>query len=59
VTEELVAALARALDVPVPPDRITGVAEQLAGQLAAEGGMSAAEVEGVEPAIVFEPGWDE
>jgi hypothetical protein len=59
VNEELVAALARALDVPVPPDRIAAVTEQLAGQLAGGGGMTAAELEGVEPAIVFEPGWDE
>jgi hypothetical protein len=59
VNEELVAALARALDVPVPPDRIPGLAEQLAEQLAGEGGMTDAELQGVEPAIVFEPGWDE
>jgi hypothetical protein len=59
VNEELVATLARALEVPVPSDRIAGVAEQLAGQLAGEGGMTPAELEGVEPAIVFEPGWDE
>jgi len=59
VNQELVAALARALDVPVPPDRIAAVAEQLAGQLAGQGGMTAAELEGVEPATVFEPRWDE
>jgi hypothetical protein len=59
VTEDLVAALARALDVPIPADRIAGVSEQLAGQLAGEGGMPAAQLEGVEPAIVFEPGWCE
>jgi hypothetical protein len=57
VNEELVAALARALDVPIPPDRVAGVSEQLAGQLAGEGGMNAEELDGVEPAIVFEPGW--
>jgi hypothetical protein len=57
VNEELVAALADALDAPIPPDRIAGVAAQLAGQLAGEGGMTADELEGVEPAIVFEPGW--
>jgi hypothetical protein len=59
VNEELVAGLARALDVPVPPDRIAAVAEQLAGQLAGQGGMPAAELEDVEPAIVFEPRWGE
>jgi hypothetical protein len=59
VTEELVAALARALNVPIPADRIAGVSEQFAGQVAGEGGMPAAELEGVEPATVFEPGWGE
>ena len=59
MNEELVAALARALDVPVPQDRIGAVTEQLAGQVAGAGGMTAAELESVEPAIVFEPGWDE
>ena len=57
MNEELVAAWADALDAPIPPDRIAAVAAQLAGQLAGEGGMTAEELEGVEPAIVFEPGW--
>jgi len=59
VNDELVAALANALGVPIPPDRLAGVSGQLAGQLADEGGMAVEELEGVEPAIVFEPGWGE
>jgi len=58
VNEELVAALADALGAPLPAERLAAVAAQLEGQLAGHGGSSAEEVEGVEPAIVFEPGWD-
>ena len=59
MNDELVAALANALGVPIPPDRLAGVSAQLAGQLADEGGMAVEELEGVESAIVFEPGWGE
>jgi hypothetical protein len=55
--EELVAALAEALDVPLPSERLAGVTAQVEGQLAGRGGASPEELEGVEPAIVFEPGW--
>jgi hypothetical protein len=58
MNEELVAALADALGVPLPAERLAAVAAQLEGQLAGQGGSSAEELEGVEPAIVFEPGWD-
>jgi hypothetical protein len=58
MNEQLVAALARALDAPIPPDRVAAVAAQLEGQLASRGGLPAEELEGVEPATVFEPGWD-
>jgi hypothetical protein len=58
VNEELVAALADALGAPLPPERLAVVATQLGGQLAGQGGASADEVDGVEPAIVFEPEWD-
>ncbi len=58
MNEELVAALAQALGVPIPPDRLASVASQLEAQLASKGGSSAEELEGVEPAIVFEPRWD-
>ena len=57
MNEQLVAALARALGAPVPPDRVAAVAAQLEGQLAGQGGMPAEELEGVEPAIAFEPEW--
>jgi hypothetical protein len=57
VSEELVAALAHAFGVPLPPERIAIVAAQLEAQVAGRGGRSAEELEGVEPAIVFEAGW--
>jgi hypothetical protein len=58
MNEELVAALADALGAPLPAERLAAVALQLDGQLADQGGSSAEELEGVEPATVFEPGWD-
>ncbi len=58
MNEQVVAALARALDAPIPADRVAAVAEQLEAQLAGRGGMPAEELEGVEPALAFEPGWD-
>ncbi len=58
MNEELVAALADALGVPLPAERLAAVAAQLEGQLAGQGGFSAEELEGVEPAVVFEPAWD-
>ena len=58
MNEELVAALADALGAPLSAERLAAVALQLDGQLAGQGGSSAEELEGVEPATVFEPGWD-
>jgi hypothetical protein len=58
MNEELVAALADALGVPLPAERLAVVGTQLEGQLAGHGGSSADELDGVEPAIVFEPVWD-
>ena len=58
MNEELVAALADALGALLPAKRLAAVAAQLEGQLAGQGGSSAEELEGVEPATVFEPGWD-
>ncbi len=58
MNEQVVAALSRALDAPIPADRVAAVAEQLEAQLAGRGGMPAEELEGVEPALAFEPGWD-
>ena len=57
MNEELISELARALEVPIPPERRAGVAERLAAQIAGGGGLPADELDGVEPAIVFEPGW--
>jgi hypothetical protein len=58
MNEELVAALAEALGVPLPRERLAAVAAQLEGQLTDQGGLSAEDLTGVEPAIVFEVGWD-
>jgi len=57
VTRELVIALARALRVSLPDERAADVAAQLESQVAGRGGLAAEELEGVEPAIVFEPEW--
>ena len=59
MNEELIAAVAHAFDVPLPSERLAAVAAQLEGHLAGQGGSSPEELEGVEPATVFEPGWDE
>jgi hypothetical protein len=55
MNEELVAALADALGAPIAAGRLAAIATQLGGQLASQGGSSAEELEGVEPAITFEP----
>jgi hypothetical protein len=57
VNEELVAALAQAVGLPLAPERLAGVAASLEDQIAAGGGSTAEEFEGVEPAIGFEPRW--
>ena len=57
MTEELISELAKALEMPLLPERRAGVATRLAAQIAGGGGLPADELEGVEPAIVFEPGW--
>ena len=59
MNEEIVSALARALGVPLRAEGLTEVAAQLQGQISEQGGLSAEELDGVEPAIVFEPEWDE
>jgi hypothetical protein len=58
VNEELVAALAAAVGLPLPGDRLPDAAASLRAQIEAGGGATADELEGVEPAIVFEPRWD-
>ena len=58
MNEHLIAELAAALGAPLPPERLAVVAAQLEEQIAGQGGFSAEELDGVEPAIVFEPAWD-
>ncbi len=55
MTSELVAALAAELGAPLPPERLAAVVTQLQGQLASHRRLAADELEGVEPAIVFDP----
>jgi hypothetical protein len=57
MNEELIAELAKALDMPLSPERRAGLAERLAAQIAGGGGLPADELDGIEPAIVFEPEW--
>jgi len=57
MNEDLVAQLAAALAAPIRATDRAAVATQLEAQLTDQGGSSAEEVEGVEPAIVFEPRW--
>jgi hypothetical protein len=59
VNDEAVAALAEAVGLPLPPDRVAQTAAALAAQIAAGGGSTAEELEGVEPATTFEPRWPE
>jgi hypothetical protein len=58
VKDELVVALAQAVGLPLPPERVAELAASLEAQIAAGGGSTAEELEGTEPAIVFEPRWD-
>lgn len=58
MNEQLVAALAAVVGLPLPPERVAEVTESLEAQIAAGGGSTADELEGVEPAIVFEPRWE-
>jgi hypothetical protein len=55
MNNELVGALAADLGTPLPPERLAAVVTQLQGQLAGHRRFPAEELEGVEPAIVFDP----
>jgi hypothetical protein len=55
VNTDLVAALAAELGAPLAPERLAEVAVQLQGQLAGHRSLLAEELEGVEPAIAFDP----
>jgi hypothetical protein len=59
MNEAVVAALARAVGLPVPDERLQEAAASLEAQITAGGGSSPDELEGVEPAVVFDPGWKE
>ena len=56
---EVVVALAEAVGLPLPPERVAETAASLDAQIAAGGGATAEELDGVEPATVFEPRWPE
>lgn len=58
MNDDLVAALADAFAAPLARERRSVVAAALEGQLAGQGGATPDELEGVEPATVFEPGWE-
>jgi hypothetical protein len=58
VNEAVVAALARAVGLPLPDERLQATGASLEAQIAAGGGSTADELEGVEPAVVFDPGWE-
>jgi hypothetical protein len=58
MNDEIVAALARLVGVPLPPERVRAAAAALEAQIAAGGGSTAAELDGVEPATVFDPRWE-
>jgi len=57
VKEEVVAALAETVGLPRPLERRGVVAELLESMTRDGGGATPDELEGVEPATVFEPGW--
>jgi hypothetical protein len=57
MNEDLVAALARAVGLLLPPERVAETTASLEAQIAAGGGSTPEELEGVEPAITFDPRW--
>ena len=57
--DDVVAALAEAVGLPLPPERTAETAASLEAQIAAGGGATAEELDGVEPATSFEPRWHE
>jgi hypothetical protein len=59
MNEETVREWARMLTIRLPEDRVETVTAQLEGQIAERGGLAPEELEGIEPAIVFEPEWAE
>jgi hypothetical protein len=59
MNEQLLAAWAQMLGVSIPDVRLTEVMQSLEGQIAGLGGLPAEELEEVEPAVLFEPQWNE
>ena len=57
MNEEGVAALADAVGLSLPPERVRGVAELLEAMTRDGGGVTPDEVVGVEPATNFDPAW--
>ena len=57
MNEESVAAIAEAVGLPLPPERVGGVAELLEALTHDGGGVTPDEVVGVEPAMGFDPAW--
>ena len=57
MNEESVAALAEAVGLPLPSERVGGVAELLGSLTRDGGGVTPDEVAGVEPASSFDPAW--
>jgi hypothetical protein len=57
MNDEAISELARALGMPLTAERRAGVAESLSAQIAGGGGLTAEELDGVEPAVIFEPSW--
>ncbi|HZT84714.1 MAG TPA: hypothetical protein VE984_04740 [Gaiellaceae bacterium] len=50
-------ALARAVGLPLPAERVAEVASSLEAQIP-RGGWTADDLEDIEPAVVFEPRWE-
>jgi hypothetical protein len=57
MNDEAISELARALGMPLTAEQRAGVAESLSAQIAGGGGLTAEELDGVEPAVIFEPSW--
>ena len=57
MNEESVAAIAEAVGLPLPSERVGGVAELLEALTRDGGGVTPDEVAGLEPAVTFDPSW--
>lgn len=55
MNDDLVAALAAELGAPLPPGRLAAVAAQLQAQLAGHRTLPTDELDGIEPALAFDP----